>query len=105
LQSYKFFGLIIFRAKAFVRRHDHLHVNRFDHRQKLLIGNIGGFDLSIGNQTELISQNAKFPADDLFPRGKTFFADSFSLWLMNFTNRMTKFNAVRNNYAENSQLS
>ena len=104
IAKFQIIRLIIFRAKSFVGKDDHFLINGFDHRQKLPVGNIGSFDLPIGYQTEFVSQNTKFAADDPFPRSKALFANSFSVWLINLTDRMTQFDAVRIDDTEDCRL-
>ena len=104
LAKFQVTRLIIFRAKSLVCQNNHLLVNRSDHRQKFLVGNIGGLDLPIRHQSEFVRQHTKFAANYPFPRGKTFSADALSVRLMNLADRMAQFNTVRVNDTEDGRL-
>src|SRR5688500_3116643 len=62
-------------SKAGIGEHDHFLAHLFDERQKRLIGNVRRFDRPIGNESELVSQQAKLSTDDPFPRSKPLLAD------------------------------
>ncbi len=63
-------------AKSFVRQDDHFLLHGFDQREKFLIGNICRLNLPIGNESELVGQQAEFAADNPLPSHKTFLADA-----------------------------
>lgn len=90
--------------KAIVSQNNHLFAYAFDQRQKALVGNIGGRNRPIGNQSELVCQKTKFAADNPLPRGVTFFADTRSVRLMILPYRMTQLDAVGINHAEEGWL-
>ncbi len=76
-------------AKTVVCKDNHFSLDGFDQRQKLCVGNICRFNLPIGNESELICQDAELAADYPSPRSKTFASDAISMRLMIFPNRMT----------------
>lgn len=103
--DFQIFRLIDVTPKAGVCQNDHFLAHLVDERQKRLIGNIRRFHRPIGDETELVRQQTEFTADNPFPRSKTFLADSFSVGLMIFSDRMTQLDAVRIDDAENSWFS
>lgn len=99
--KFEVFRLIRFAPKAGVRQNNHPLRNSFDERQKFLIRNVRRLYLPIGNESELVGQQAKFSADNPFPGSESFLADALSFGLMIFTNRMTKLDTVRIDDPEN----
>lgn len=97
-------GRIRFAPKTFVGKNNHFACDGFNQRQKLLIGNIGGFNLPISDESEFVDQKTEFAADYPLPRRITFFADSPPMRLMILPDRMTQLDAVRINHAENRRL-
>jgi hypothetical protein len=91
--------------KAGVRQNNCLTGNGFDERHKSLIRNVRRFDRPVGHEPEFVDEQTKLAAHDPFPRSKAFLADPFSVWLMVFTNRVTKFDAVRIDHTENGRFS
>lgn len=92
-------------SKAGVRQNDHFLAHLFDERQKRLVGNVRRFHRPVGNESELVRQQAELAADNPFPGSKTFLADAFSLGLMVFANRMTQLDPVRIDHAKDRRLS
>jgi hypothetical protein len=102
--QFQVFRLIRFAAKTVVRQNNHSPAHFFDERQEILVGNVRRFYRPIGNESEFIGQKTEFSANNPTPRGETFAADSAPVGLMIFTNRVTQFNPVRVNYAEDGWL-
>lgn len=102
--QFQVFRLIVFAPKIDVCQNNHLPGNSFDQRQKLLVGNVRRFDRPISDESELISQQTEFSADNPFPCSKAFASDSLSFGLVIFPNRVTQLNAVGINHAEDGRL-
>ena len=100
LTNLQVFWLICFAAKAFVRKHDHFVGNSFDHRKKFLIRHIHRFHRPISDESELVCHNTNLSADDPLPGSETFLPDFRLVRLMNFMNRVTKFNSLRVDHPE-----
>lgn len=105
LTDFQIRRLVDFASKAGVCQNDHFLVNSFNERKKFLVGNIRRFHVPISDESEFIGQEAELSANNPFPRGKAFLADALPVRLMNFSNRMAQFNAVRIDHAEDSRFS